>query len=153
MITGGGPDLEGIRDSVAWLGRVSDAVLRIGPFSLGLDGVLAWIPGLGEVYSAGAAAFLLIQGLRARAPLGVLAASAALMALRTGIGAIPLAGSVFADLFTAHKWSARLIVRAIDRRLEAGAALRASRRAPQGALLGMTKGVAEGRCSPPVLSS
>ncbi len=113
------PDLEKIRDSVAWLGRMSDGIVRIGPFSLGLDGVLAWVPGLGEVYSMGAAGFLLLQGVRARVPVGVLAVCAAMMAFRTGISAIPLAGSAAADLFTAHKWSARLIVRAVERELAA----------------------------------
>lgn len=111
------PDLEKIRDSVAWLGRMSDGIVRFGPFSLGLDGLLAWAPGLGEVYSVGAAGFLLLQGVRARVPVSVLAVCAAMMVLRTGVSVVPIAGAAFADLFTAHKWSARLIVRAIERRL------------------------------------
>jgi hypothetical protein len=111
------PDLEAIRDSVAWLGRMSDGIVKVGPFSLGLDGLFAWVPGLGEVYSLGAAGFLLLQGVRARVPVGVLAVCAVMMIFRTGIGAIPLAGAAAADLFTAHKWSAKLIVRAIERRL------------------------------------
>jgi hypothetical protein len=111
------PDLEKIRDSVAWLGRMSDGIVRLGPFSLGLDGLLAWVPGLGEVYSVGAAGFLLLQGVRARVPIGVLAVCAAMMVFRTSVSVVPIAGSAFADLFTAHKWSARLIVRAIERRL------------------------------------
>ena len=111
------PDLEAIRDSVAWLGRMSDGIVKIGPFSLGLDGIFAWVPGLGEVYSLGAAGFLLLQGVRARVPVSVLAVCAAMMLVRTGISVVPIAGSAAADLFTAHKWSARLIVRAIERRL------------------------------------
>jgi hypothetical protein len=111
------PDLEAIRDSVAWLGRLSDSIVRIGPFGLGLDGVFAWVPGLGEVYSLGAAGFLLLQGVRARVPPGVLALCAAMMIFRTAIAAVPLAGSAAADLFTAHRWSAGLIVRAIERRI------------------------------------
>ena len=114
------PDLEAIRDSVAWLGRMSDGLIKIGPFSLGFDGILAGIPGFGEVYSLGAAGFLLIQGVRARVPIAVLAVCALMMLFRTGISAIPLAGSAAADLFTAHRWSARLIIRAIERRLAEG---------------------------------
>jgi hypothetical protein len=113
------PDLEAIRDSVAWLGRLSDSVIKLGPFSLGLDGVLAWVPGLGEVYSLGAAAFLLLQGVRARVPVSVLLVCAGLMLSRTAVSAIPVAGSAAADLFTAHKWSAQLIVKAIEKRLAA----------------------------------
>lgn len=110
-------ELKSIRDSVAWIGGLSDSLVKIGPFSIGLDGVLAWLPGVGEVYSAGAAAFLLIQGVRAGVSPMVLLASAGMLALRTGVDTVPLAGALAADLFTAHKWSARMIVRAIDKKL------------------------------------
>jgi hypothetical protein len=110
-----------IRDSVAIVGRLSDSLVRFGPFRLGVDGVLSWIPGLGEAYSTIAGGFIIIQGLRAGAPLHILAICALLMASRTTISAIPLAGPVAADLFTAHRWSAKLVVRAIDAQLPARA--------------------------------
>jgi hypothetical protein len=106
-----------IRDSVAMVGRLSDGLLRFGPLSLGIDGVLSWVPGLGEVYSAAAGAFILIQGVRAGVPAPTLILAAALMLSRTAVSAIPLAGPLAADLFTAHRWSARLVVGAIDRKL------------------------------------
>jgi hypothetical protein len=106
-----------IRDSVAMVGRLSDGLLRFGPLSLGIDGVLSWVPGLGEVYSAAAGAFILIQGARAGVPVATLALAGGLMLSRTAVSAIPLAGPVAADLFTAHRWSARLVVGAIDRKL------------------------------------
>jgi hypothetical protein len=106
-----------IRDSVAMVGRLSDGLLRLGPLSLGIDGVLSWVPGLGEVYSAAAGAFILIQGVRAGVPVTTLALAAGLMLSRTAVSAIPLAGPLAADLFTAHRWSARMVVGAIDRKL------------------------------------
>lgn len=110
-------DLQTMRDSVAWVGRISDAVVGRGRFSIGLDGVLSWIPGVGELYSAAAGAFILVQGARAGVRAPTLALAASLMLGRTAVGAIPLVGPAAADLFTAHKWSANLIVRAIDRRI------------------------------------
>ncbi len=110
-------DLRRIRDSVSWVGRLSDGLVRVGPVSLGLDGILAWIPGAGELYSMAAGGFILVQGLRAGVPYPLLAAAGLLMAFRTAISAIPVAGSAFADVFTAHKWAASMIVRSIDRRL------------------------------------
>ncbi len=110
-------ELVRIRDSVAIVGRLSDSLVRLGPFRLGIDGAVSWIPGLGEAYSTIAAGFIVIQGLRAGVPLHLLAFCALLMASRTTVSAIPLAGPLAADLFTAHRWSAKLVIRAIDAQL------------------------------------
>jgi len=113
-------DLLKIRNSVETVGRLSDNLIRFGPLRLGLDGVLSWIPGVGELYSAAAAAFILVQGVRARVPLSTLLVCAVLMASRTLISAVPLAGPAVADLFLAHRISARLVVKAIDAMLPTG---------------------------------
>jgi hypothetical protein len=110
-------ELARIRDSVAIVGRLSDSLVRLGPFRLGVDGVLSWVPGLGEAYSTIAGAFIIVQGFRAGVPLHILFICAGLMMSRTTISAIPLAGPMAADLFTAHRWSAKLVVRSIDARL------------------------------------
>jgi hypothetical protein len=115
------PTLLNIRHSVATVGRLSDSLVRFGPFRLGLDGVLSWIPGVGEIYSTGAAAFIIVQGVRARVPVHVLVACAALMGSRTVVSAVPLAGPLAADLFLAHRLSANMVVRAIDKMLPTGA--------------------------------
>lgn len=106
-----------VRDSVATIGRLSDSLVRLGPFRLGIDGVLSWVPGIGELYSTGAAVFIIAQGLRARVPLHVLAVCAAMMGSRTVVTAVPLAGPLVADLFLAHRLSAKMVVKAIDARL------------------------------------
>jgi Domain of unknown function (DUF4112) len=103
---------------VSWVGRLSDNIVRLGPFSIGVDGVLSWIPGVGEAYSTLAAGFILIQGARAGVPVPVLAGAALILGLRTLGNVVPVLGAVFADVFTAHKWAARMIVLAIDRRLD-----------------------------------
>lgn len=125
------PDLRAIRDSVAFAGRLSDGLIRIGPFNLGLDGVLAWVPGLGDVYSALAGGFIVVQGARAGVAGAVLGGAALLIGCRTVVGAVPIAGSAFADFFTAHKWAAAMIVRDIEARLGANdLAVRPAGRAP-----------------------
>ena len=106
-----------IRDSVERVGRLSDSIVRLGPLSLGLDGVLSWAPGLGELYSTAAGAFIIVQGARAGVAPATLALAGGLILSRTAISAIPLAGPLAADVFTAHRWSARLVSRAIDRKL------------------------------------
>ena len=110
-------ELRSIRDSVSLVGRLSDSIVHFGPFSLGIDGVLSWIPAVGELYSFGAGAFILVQGHRAGVPARVLASAALILGIRTLGDVVPFAGPLFADLFTAHKWSAQMIVRAIDQKL------------------------------------
>ena len=111
------PELLAIRRSVERVGRFSDGLLRIGPFRLGAEAALSWIPGVGEAYGAAAAAFLLAQGLRAGVPLSTLALCAALMGGRTLITAVPIGGPLAADALALHGLSARKIIAAIDAEL------------------------------------
>jgi len=111
------PELLAIRRSVERVGRFSDGLLRIGPFRLGAEAALSWIPGVGEAYGAAAAAFLLAQGLRAGVPLRTLALCAALMGGRTLITAVPIGGPLAADALALHGLSARKIIAAIDAEL------------------------------------
>ena len=83
-------ELRSIRDSVSLVGRLSDSLVRLGPFSLGIDGVLSWIPAVGEIYSLGAGAFILGQGVRAGVPASVLARAAVILGLRTFGDAVPI---------------------------------------------------------------
>ena len=111
-------ELVAIRDSVALVGRFSDSLIRIGPFNLGIDAVLSWIPGVGELYSTLAGGFIVVQGARAGVPASVLVAAAGLLLVRTMTSAVPIAGAVFAAVFTAHRWASAMVVRAIDQRRE-----------------------------------
>ena len=110
-------ELRSIRDSVVLAGRLSDSLVRLGPFSLGIDGVLSWVPGVGDLYSTAAGGFIIVQGARAGVPGAVLGGAAMLLGVRTLVGAVPVAGSAFADFFTAHKGAAARVVRAIDAQL------------------------------------
>jgi hypothetical protein len=60
-------DIEKIWSNVEGVKTLSDRLVRFGPFGIGLDGMLAFIPGAGILYTVGAAAWLLRQGFRARA--------------------------------------------------------------------------------------
>ena len=113
-------DIARLRRSIEQIGRLSDNILKLGRFGIGLDGLLAWIPGLGMLYSLGAGGYLLLQGWRARLPVSVLAIGAALVSARSVVTAIgedflpflPL--ELFVDVFRAHKWTADLMLRSLD---------------------------------------
>jgi hypothetical protein len=116
-----GGELEKIRKSLEWAGRLSDRIIPIGPWGLGIDAVLNFIPGVGEAYSALAGGFILIQGARAKVPIHILLVAASLLASRTVITAVPLAGPFAADALTAHRWAARLLCKAIEKKIARGA--------------------------------
>ncbi len=54
-------------------------------------------------------------------PAHTLIVAAGLLASRTVITAMPFAGPVVSDLFIAHKWAARLVVKAIEKKIARGA--------------------------------
>ena len=130
-------ELQDIRRRVEQVAKLSDGLVKIGGLRLGLDGVLAWLPGVGEVYSTAAGGYILYQGMRAGVPITTLAKCGALLLGRTGITAVPLAGPLAADFFTAHRWSAKMVLKAIDKKL---AAMGTPQPAPDGFMRRMWSG-------------
>ncbi|MBV9511744.1 MAG: DUF4112 domain-containing protein [Caulobacteraceae bacterium] len=109
--------VRGARWAIERIGGLSDNIVGVGPFGIGIDGVLAWIPFVGDAYSLGAGLLLVLLGLRARAPASALIAAAALVALRSAVDAVPIAGPAVVDLFRGHKMAADVLLKAIDRTL------------------------------------
>jgi hypothetical protein len=116
-------DIQAHRAGIERIGRLSDSLIGWGPVGIGLDGILAWIPGLGELYSVAAGGYLLFQGWRARVPALVMVQVAAIVGVRTAIdfgNIVPVVGigsSIIVDLFRGHRWAAKLLARAIDETL------------------------------------
>jgi hypothetical protein len=102
------------RAAIEMIGRISDNLIGIGPFGIGLDGILAWVPGVGELYSIGAGAALVVQGYRARVPASVLIQATMLVSIRTLSNIFPFLGGVLVDFFRGHRMAAKMLVRAID---------------------------------------
>lgn len=115
-------DVNNVRAGIERVGKLSDNVVKLGPFGIGIGGVLAWVPVVGPVYSFGAALVLIVLGMRARVPASVQLAALSVLALRT-VGEsladfVPppfsAAPDVAIDLFRAHKWAADMMIKAID---------------------------------------
>jgi len=87
--------------------RLSDGLLRLGPLRLGVDGVIAWAPGAGTLYSAGAAGLLLYEAVQAGAKPATLARMAAYLLADTGASSVPFVGWAIDTLFPAHLMAAR----------------------------------------------
>ncbi len=108
-------ELHNVRLSVERISKISDRIVGVGPVGIGLDGILAMVPGVGPLYSALAGAMLVWEGVRARASAGTLIHMSALLVVDTLIEAPggPIA-AIFDTLFTGHKWSANLLTKHMD---------------------------------------
>lgn len=109
------------RADLAWrraerIRRLSDDLIRIGPFGLGLDGVLAWAPAAGTIYSLGAAGLLINEAIQAGASRGTITKMAAYVGLNSALSAIPIAGWAADTLFRGHAMAARALQKDIERR-------------------------------------
>lgn len=96
--------------------QLSDRVIGFGPWGIGVDGVLAWVPVAGTVYSVGAAALLLNEAVRAGASRATLLRMAAYLGVDSVSSGVPLIGWAVDTLFTGHAFAARALQRDIERR-------------------------------------
>lgn len=114
-------DEDRVRAHLAWrradrIRRLSDRVIGVGPWGLGLDGVLAWVPVAGTVYSVGAAGLLLYEAVEAGASRATLLKMAAYLGLDSVSSGVPLVGWAVDTLFTGHAFAARALQKDIERR-------------------------------------
>jgi hypothetical protein len=111
-------DIEKIWSNVEGVKKLSDRAVGFGPFGIGLDGLLTWIPVVGTVYSLGAAGWLLVQGIRARAAPGTLLQMVSYLGLDTATTAVgevvPFAPDIVDLLFPGHLMAARALQKDIE---------------------------------------
>ena len=96
------------------LKKLSDRLIGIGPFGIGLDGLVAFVPGANIAYSALAGAFLMGHGLRAQAKLRTLAEMALYLIVDTASDSIPIIGWTADILFPGHLLAAKALQRDIE---------------------------------------
>ena len=96
--------------------RLSDGLIRIGPWGLGLDGVLAWIPGANVLYSVGAGGLLIYEAVAAKAKPATLWRMGLYLAANTAMADVPVVGWAMDTLFRAHAMAARALQKDIEAR-------------------------------------
>lgn len=94
--------------------RLSDRLIGVGPVGIGLDGVLAWVPGAGLAYGLGAGALLMTQALRARASAGTLARMGAYLVADNLSDTVPVLGWAVDTLFPGHLMAAKALQKDIE---------------------------------------
>jgi len=96
--------------------RLSDRLVGIGPIGLGLDGVLAWIPGANILYSVGAGGLLVYEAVKSQASAATVARMAAYLAVDSLTSEVPVVGWAVDTLFPGHLMAARALQKDIEAR-------------------------------------
>lgn len=113
-------DIEKIWSNVETVKKLSDRVVGIGPFGVGMDGLLTWIPVLGTAYTFGAAGWLVIQAVRAKAAPRTIVRMVGYLGLdtvTTAVGEVPFLDfvpSVADVLFPGHLMAAKALQKDIE---------------------------------------
>lgn len=119
-------DITAERAHRAWriadrVGRLSDNLISIGPWGLGLDGVLAWVPGANTVYSLGAGGLLLYEAYAVNASKATLLRMGLYLLANSAMTEVPVLGWAMDTLFRGHLMAARALQKDIVRRFGAPA--------------------------------
>ena len=96
--------------------QLSDNLLKIGPWGIGLDGVLAWVPAANTIYSVGAGGLLIYEAVKADAAPWTLARMAAYLTLNSAMTEVPIVGWAMDTLFRAHLMAANALQKDIEAR-------------------------------------
>lgn len=107
-------DIENIWSNVEGIKKLSDRVIGFGPFGVGMDGLLTWVPIVGTVYTVGTGGWLMWQGLQAKATPATLARMAAYMAVDAATGTVPIAGDVVDTFFPGQLLAAGALQKHIE---------------------------------------
>ena len=83
---------------------------------LGVDGLLGFIPGIGDAIGLLLAGYIFTEATRAKVRKRTLAAMAVNTLLDTAVGAVPVLGDIFDIAFKSNMRNARLILKDIERR-------------------------------------
>jgi hypothetical protein len=96
--------------------KLSDNLIRIGPWGLGLDGVLAWVPVAGTLYSVGSGGLLLYEAVQAKAAPWTITRMAAYMIVNSAMSDVPVIGWAMDTLFRAQAMAANALQKDIEAR-------------------------------------
>jgi hypothetical protein len=96
--------------------QLSDNLIKIGWWGIGLDGVLAWVPAANTIYSVGAGGLLIYEAVKADAAPWTLARMAAYLVLNSAMTEVPIVGWAMDTLFRGHLMAANALQKDIEAR-------------------------------------
>ena len=98
---------------IEWLARLMDDSIPIGPWRIGLDGIIGLVPGIGDMASAAVSAVIIARAMRTGIPKTAVIRMVANVALDSLAGAVPLFGDIFDFAFKSNMYNLQIYREAI----------------------------------------
>jgi hypothetical protein len=94
-----------LSEQIAWL---MDSAIHIGPFSIGLDGLIGLIPGLGDVVTNIMSAVIIIRAMQHGVDNSAILRMLVNLGVDTAVGSIPVVGDFFDFAYKANTKNLRI---------------------------------------------
>jgi hypothetical protein len=110
-----------VAEKIAW---IMDDSIRVGRWSIGLDGIIGLVPGLGDVLGALIGMLIVLRAIQAGIPRVVIARMMTNIAIDTFVGSIPIFGDTFDFVFKSNTKNLRIYEDALNTAISRAAAAR-----------------------------
>jgi hypothetical protein len=90
---------------IEWLAWLMDDSLRLGRWSIGLDGFIGLIPGIGDMAGAAVSALIIARAMQSGLPKSAVMRMVINVGLDSLLGALPLFGDVFDFAFKSNRYN------------------------------------------------
>jgi|SRR5687768_680092 hypothetical protein len=88
-----------LAEQLAWL---MDRCIKVGPWSIGLDGILGLIPGIGDVTSGAFSGLIILRAIQNGVPKVAILRMLVNVAIDSILGVVPVVGDLFDFAFKAN---------------------------------------------------
>ena len=98
---------------IEWLAWLMDSSIRVGPWSVGLDGFVGLIPGIGDMAGAAVSAVIIVRAMQTGIPKSSVIRMVLNVAFDTLGGTVPLFGDIFDFAFKSNMYNLQIYREAI----------------------------------------
>jgi hypothetical protein len=98
---------------IEWLAWLMDSSIRVGPWSVGLDGFVGLIPGIGDMAGAAVSAVIIVRAMQSGIPKSAVIRMVINVAFDSLGGTVPLFGDIFDFAFKSNMYNLQIYREAI----------------------------------------
>src|SRR5262245_39074926 len=93
---------------IEWLAWLMDNSVRLGPWGVGLDGLLGLIPGIGDMAGTAISALIVARAMRSGIPKSAILRMVINVGLDALVGLVPFLGDIFDFAFKANTYNLQI---------------------------------------------